>query len=55
VKRHTPRYFAEDAFKAVGSKQKELVIVRAQTMSISTTMLPGRSRSASLSSSSKPA
>lgn len=31
------RYFAEDAFKAIGSKEKALVIVQAQTTSISMT------------------
>lgn len=34
------RYFAEDAFNAVGSKQKETGDCPAPTMSISTTMLP---------------
>lgn len=31
------RYFAEDAFKAIGSSEKALVIVLAQTTSISMT------------------
>lgn len=48
------RYFAEDAFKAVGSKQKKLVIVPGANHVDSTITSLGKSRSRSSGSFSKP-
>lgn len=48
------RYFAEDAFRAIGSNKKELVIVPGQIMLICTTTLRVRFRLLNLSSFSIP-